>query len=136
MAGESTMKLSQVGCWALGLSAMISSAASAAMMPLGSSGYTASWSDSFKDLQLIYQSENSYTLYLRLVDTYGPADWNADAGQLNPHGIVFLSTSPTPKAFIVIEDLQITNNSGYNWGGWQINLLGVGSLLAPDDGDS
>ena len=97
------------------------------MVPLGNSGWTASWSsglDSKISLEVV--GENADTVFLRQTSLFD----SGSAGFIEPYAIVFSQTRSDATDFIAIDSMTITNQTDADWYGFKFTLFNA-SLL-PD----
>lgn len=104
------------------------SSAQAGSLALGTSGWTASWSNALDTrLSLVVDSESADSVFIEKFATFTTSDVNSGGGA-SGLVITFQKTSTNAKPFIVIDNEAIVNNTGQTWNGFSF-------ILQPPTGD-
>lgn len=91
--------------------------ASAGVLPLGTSGWTASWDSSLDaNLSLAVTSQSAAAVNITKNFTFNTND---------PVSIVFQQTSPNAVQSIVIDEETLVNATGSPWSGFRFNIQGA-----------
>lgn len=92
----------------------VGSQAIAAVVPLGTSGWTASWDNSLDPfLSIVVDGQTANSVIIEKIAQFlGPP---GPGGLIDPYAITFTQTSPNAVPNIVINEETITNQNGVPW---------------------
>jgi hypothetical protein len=95
----------------------------AAVVPLGTSGWTASWDSSLDPfLSVVVDGQNANSVFIqKIVQFVGPPP-----GGLSPIAVTFTQTAPGAVPNIVIEDEVVTNQTGVPWLDFHMDITDSG----------
>jgi len=101
-----------------------SSMSQAAIVPLGTSGWTASWDNSLDPiLSIVVDSQNATEVHIEKIAQFLPPPVGQ---QIAPIVITFTQTAANAVPNIVIDDEAITNQTGINWTDFHMELTDGG----------
>jgi len=119
-------KLTLATVAALATSALFSGATQAAVVPLGTSGWTASWASSFDPfLSIVVDGQGSDQVFIQKIAQFTTPP--SPAGVIDPIQITFTQTAPNAVHNIVIEDEAITNQTGVAWTDFHMDITDSGN---------
>jgi hypothetical protein len=115
--------------------AMVSGVSQAGSLVLGTSGWSASWDDALDGrLGLAVDGESADSVFIQKFLTLRPEDINLVEMATDPVVITFQRTSVNAVPFIVFNDENVVNQTGFPWVGFRFIIEPTSGEVAFDAG--